>query len=978
MKKTFLFLLGLMMVISLKATIKIADGQKYYFVCTQWPSGSIVLGENHSQSPLVYYDMETGQLSPDSYWILKKSDNGDGYTICNAQSKQYLVYSATQQTNANGEIIAKGIVLSSSATSDYAVWKITENGEGAVYIENAGASGQYFNIRNPNSDTPYLVGTYRTNTDANGLFNIYDENGKSVMDATDDTDPSGTCGTTENGEYWELTGLQQPVVYTTDTANPVLYTIRNIRSGLYVIGSNSRLTQSDTEASQFYFVDNGNGVQIYTSDNQYVETSYPSTYKNAPLNLSNGTAKNNIWKFGFYSTENTGYTICKADNLPGADGYNQSSYLYWNDYNLSTSHVIGLYNLDAGCTFVFYSSDRRHLNHLLANGVPLDNVPADGFKAYVYSIQLNDKDLTYDRIADRYYAPLPANTRGEADYTTTVQVKFRPTGDDYTIRIDDNDVNEDGTITIPAVSCDKSYKISVIKNGTEEVAAASLNFTFLPIVELEMSGCNGSYYTTGRLRVTDATANGYAPTLIAAYRYRGASAQGYSKKSYNIKLRDEQGNSVDHEFFGLRNDNNWILDAMAVDMSCMRNRVSTDLWNDFATPPYQRREGWEPKAKSGTRGRFVEVFLNGTYHGLYCMTEKVDRKQLRLKKSDPATDTTEETIHGTLYKGDQWNYEVLMGHELGVKSFPKRAPAAYDNNSHSETWRNFEIKYPDYEEEKIDWGPLWNAINFVATSSDSDFGNSLPTYFDYDVLKDYYLFLELLLATDNHGKNTFFFNYDQQGTERREMIGIAPWDLDGTWGRRWDGSNTYTKARQDFDQFIWSYEHGQNTIFYRLQQGKILPWNDQLKERYAELRETFFAPEALQKRFQDYAGLFSESGADIREQDKWAGSNVKHSNIQGDVTYICSWIKSRIDYLDNKYDYTPVIDGIDQIAIGGTISISGGKGCIYGKATTPTKANIYTLGGALIKSVHLTPTPVTITGFTPGIYLVNGQKVIVK
>ncbi len=210
------------------------------------------------------------------------------------------------------------------------------------------------------------------------------------------------------------------------------------------------------------------------------------------------------------------------------------------------------------------------------------------------------------------------------------------------------------------------------------------------------------------------------------------------------------------------------------------------------------------------------------------------------------------------------------------------------------------------------------------------------------------------------------------------MIGIAPWDLDGTWGRRWDGSNTYTKARQDFDQFIWSYEHGQNTIFYRLQQGKILPWNDQLKERYAELRETFFAPEALQKRFQDYAGLFSESGADIREQNKWAGSNVKHSNIQGDVTYICSWIKSRIDYLDNKYDYTPVIDGIDQIAIGGTISISGGKGCIYGKATTPTKANIYTLGGALIKSVHLTPTPVTITGFTPGIYLVNGQKVIVK
>lgn len=36
----------------------------------------------------------------------------------------------------------------------------------------------------------------------------------------------------------------------------------------------------------------------------------------------------------------------------------------------------------------------------------------------------------------------------------------------------------------------------------------------------------------------------------------------------------------------MRSDNNWILDAMAVDRARMRNRVSTDLWLAFSTKPY--------------------------------------------------------------------------------------------------------------------------------------------------------------------------------------------------------------------------------------------------------------------------------------------------------------------------------------------------------------------------------------------------------
>ena len=47
--------------------------------------------------------------------------------------------------------------------------------------------------------------------------------------------------------------------------------------------------------------------------------------------------------------------------------------------------------------------------------------------------------------------------------------------------------------------------------------------------------------------------------------------------------------------------------------------------------------------RNGTKGYFVEVFINGKYHGLYCMTDKVNRKLLNVKKAK--TDKENNTNH---------------------------------------------------------------------------------------------------------------------------------------------------------------------------------------------------------------------------------------------------------------------------------------------------------------------------------------------
>lgn len=793
MKKIFLFSLLLSLPLVLMAAVGIKDGGKYRIVCQKYATGCLVLGERHNKAPLLFYDTEGAEVPTDAWWVVSK--RGGGYTFRNAATGEFMVYKEGKVKNEAGLYTAKGIQLSDAAKDDFAVWMIEPNDKGFATIENAGQTGQFFNLR---MDGSFLLGTYGSAGSENGYFQLFDEKGV----------PAITAGGEEE-----------------------------VR-------------------------------------------------------------------------------------------------------------------------------------------------PTDGLWAFADSLRVGGKDLPYDAYNREFFLPLPDTVRESGRLATMVEAKWAGDAEGLSLRICGQVVGNDGRVCLKNIDCEMPATIDVLRNGEEIVASAPLNMTFLPVVEVSAKKCNTDSYVMGRLRVTDPNEDGYDAVMNAGFRYRGASSTMYPKKSFAVKLYDAEGNSLDHEFFGLRNDNNWILDAMYIDGACMRNRVSTDLWNDFATLPYHRRNGWEKKAKTGTRGRFVEVFLNGRYHGLYCMTEKMDRKQLRLKKSvdaKPATETTEavgDTIHGSLYKSSQWSYEVFMGHDLGSTSYPGHSPRGYNNNLKQETWASYEIKYPDWEKQKIDWGPLWNAVNFVATTDDYVFDEEVKNYFDYPVVRDYFLFIELMLATDNHGKNMFFFNYDQKAQKCAQMIGITPWDLDGTWGIRWDGSKSYTKAAQNFTQFITQYEHGTHTLFYRLFHSSKWNWFNDLKARYAELRTKQFSEESLTNRFLDYGDLFRESGADVREQNRWNGY---HTDILGDVDYIKQWIADRLEFLDKQYNYSPVVDGIQTPTTNEAFfTATGGSRCIVIETNKTCNVKIYSLGGQLVRTVSLDQPITKVEGLNAGVYIVGKQKVVVR
>ncbi len=1019
MKKFLLFFLSLLAIGTAQAAPNFKANTKYRISCKKFNSsnsyGSVVIGSNHSKLVELYYD-SGNSYSDDSWWYINKS--GNGYVIVNAKSDQYLTFTTTRGNRT------KYVTLTNAASGNESLWIFDINEDGYAGIASASegnGSGYHFNVR---IDGTNLFGAYRANYyDENELFKIYDEQGNNVLldnsgsggetgggsggetggEGTDDFNAT-THGKTSYGEYWERTQLKQPIVYTTSVADPVLYSIANLRTGRYVgVGTSMNtnttcLTEvySASDRTQFYFVQSGTGVQIFTKDGQYVSTNYPTpdnseSDKRAGLSVVNGTPNGNLWGFGWTTNTYSGYTITKLDNLSATDA-TQYEYNSWNDYSLDNNtgsnnvHEVGLYDGDdAGSSFVFTSADLRHAKYLQNKGIDFGlDVTPKAFAEAFDSLRINDKQLVYDGKGNAYFATLPEGMRNGGDYTAKVTYKLKATNAEaYTLKVNGQEPDADGYVTFENVNCETLYPIE-LTNASENIdLSAKIRFTFLPIVELNCSSVNSKAYTTGSLRVTDPASLGYDSLMIAAFKYRGASSSNYPKRSYAIKLRDENGNSVDRKLLGYRSDNNWILDAMYIDLACMRNRVATDLWNAFECKPYYADR--EKKVRTGTRGKFVEVILNGEWWGLYCMTEKMDRKQLKLKKFVPAAQsaTGEDEVHGVLYKAKQWSYEVFMGHESNDDNdnkqviYPHKKVSDYKNILGQETWCEYEFKYPDYEDEAVEWRPLHDAANMVATSFILNI-DSVKSRFDYPMLRDYYLFIDLLLATDNHGKNLFWYAYDIQGPEG-DKLSLAPWDLDGTFGQDWDGLTTNTKdVMLDFDTYIKEREHGQFAIFDLI---KSRPeWKQDLKDRYAELRiKGVISGDSIANRFANYASLFEASLADQREQNMWSKEyHSRHKDIQGGATYAESWIRRRVNWLDQKYGFDATVTAINEAKAEAYFAALGGVGCISVNAGKAQSVRIYNIAGQLVRNAQVGSGVTTINGIPAGIYVVNGTKVMVK
>ena len=404
-----------------------------------------------------------------------------------------------------------------------------------------------------------------------------------------------------------------------------------------------------------------------------------------------------------------------------------------------------------------------------------------------------------------------------------------------------------------------------------------LNDKSLPLVNItvDINRVSKPEYTNATIEIADPLARtdgNTVATFNCKVKYRGATSLRYDKKSFAIKLLDADGKSLDADILGIREDDSWILGAMAIDRVRMRDRLCFDIWNEMSQTPYDTKYN----GRNGTKGYFVELFINGKYHGLYCMTDKVNRKLLNIKKAK--TDKNNNTtINGVMYKCSEWCAAAFL--------------SGYSTQSmNGASWNSWELDYPDDYPCETAYTPLKELIDYCTSTSDKDFTDGLDNHFYMQNVIDYHTLYLAVGLRDNMMKNSFL-SINDINSETRMMI--TPWDLDTSYGGEWEGSYYNHVATNDSALKVRPYA--------RLWKGNINRYQTAVADRWRTLSKTLLSKENFNARVDAYVKQMKESGAWEREYNAWNRNPVElKRNLDEEADYIKAWFSTNFDNLQNK------------------------------------------------------------------------------
>ena len=459
-------------------------------------------------------------------------------------------------------------------------------------------------------------------------------------------------------------------------------------------------------------------------------------------------------------------------------------------------------------------------------------------------LRMNEYSAVFDRGSDTFYYSM---IEGDAD-------RFDP------IITADRDVKL-------AVLSDPIDETFVKRNGTVRILAYNktlcreyqLKLTTLPVLNIVTEKeITGNVPVTFTMVFFDNRAE--APlrfsSSIGTIHLRGGSSKMYPKISYKIKLKSSVGKTEarDANLLGLRENSEWILYAPYADRDCVRSVFTTKLWKESCAR--QNEFGVD----NGYEFRYVEVFLNGTYHGLFALGYMPDELQIRINEADGEV----------LYKNQEWFDEETDLNELD------------EHFSIVDGFDGFSAYASDAR-----WQPLKDYIALLQADASL---KEIWNHVDRDTFENMYLFTNVTqgydCARDTHAKNFYISAKKSNGSYK--ML-YTPWDLDITWVKY-------------FADYVMDVDS--NYLFPFGPFRRNVPEEDpelfnELCKRYHNLRSDAWSDESIIELLSMYEAQIFGSGAYSRDKECWPESDLEEGRT--DLAEFKNYVIQRMAYCDQYY-----------------------------------------------------------------------------
>ena len=453
-------------------------------------------------------------------------------------------------------------------------------------------------------------------------------------------------------------------------------------------------------------------------------------------------------------------------------------------------------------------------------------------------LAFSGEQLPYDRNTSTFYLPLNMET----DIWESGQLTSLASGvslifeEDFT-GADKQEAIKNGT----------KFRFYAVRDG--EYQECWLTVTGLSVVSIETEADADAEIFGGSAYFWDSSTKvDWTSSSILEANIRGNTSRTYEKKGYKLSLKKQNKNGEIVEdkksLFGLRNDDEWLLNAMYSDSSKIRDKLSADIWAEIGA--YQEEF---PEAYFGTRMTYVEVFFNHEYWGLYVLMEPVDSKQL---------DRTKEGEGGQ----EEYSYKSVTPQDVSTEEL-------LNQEAYGENLSGFELKGSHTVIDRTSWEPLLSYLELRDLSDDEAFAAAASELTDREGALDIWIYLQAVLGIDNRGKNMY---YVAKNRGNRQVVYFAPWDMDITWGdalSEGTGDNVW-----DVGLFTALYSERINWSFGdRLIELDVDGSCDYVSERWKELRQGVLSDESLTEEIDGLIHQVRDSGALERDAERWPDSN---------------------------------------------------------------------------------------------------------
>jgi hypothetical protein len=360
---------------------------------------------------------------------------------------------------------------------------------------------------------------------------------------------------------------------------------------------------------------------------------------------------------------------------------------------------------------------------------------------------------------------------------------------------------------------------------------------------------------------------------------RGESAQMFPKKSYSFETQDSLGENRNVSLMGLPEENDWILYAPYSDKTLIKNVLTYKLTRDMG--------------RYATRTKYCELFIDGSYKGLYVLMEKIkqDKNRVDISKLRPEDIEGDQLTGGYLLRVDKVdNNDFPAFIAFPNVSIPGEEPVRlqYFDPQGEDLHVEQQVYIRDYIRQ------FEQALNL---SSYLSYFIGYHEYIDKDALVDYIIINEISKNIDAYIFSTYMYK-DRDSKGGKLTMGPV-WDFNIAYG-----NVDYNSAAET--ERGWMYDEGYRMYWIRRMMTDPALRN-KMSCRWHELRSNVFSDGVIFGYIDSLVVSLQEPIRDnfrrwpVLGQYVWPNSFIGNTHEE-EISFLKNWLYDRLHWMDNNID----------------------------------------------------------------------------